>query len=57
MSAPQPPQFLTLEQVITRLCAGEPIIWVTVRDDETGTIADMALNGRPAQYPQRGSAS
>lgn len=54
--APHLPQFLTLEQVIARLCAGEPIIWVTVHDEETGTIADMARDGSP-QRSQRGGVS
>jgi hypothetical protein len=48
--APLVERALTLEQVIRRLCSGEPISWVTVRDGNE--IFDIAIavvrHGRPS---------
>jgi hypothetical protein len=39
---------LTLEQVIARVCSGEPIHWLTVHDSN-GDVYDMAVAAsRPA---------
>jgi hypothetical protein len=39
---------LTFEQVITRLCSGEPVHWLTVHDS-SGDVYDMAVAAsRPA---------
>jgi hypothetical protein len=43
MNTSCPPQYLTLEEVVARVCAGEPIHWVTVRYEESGGIVEMAL--------------
>jgi hypothetical protein len=53
-------RFLPLEQVEAYLRAGKPFHWVIIRDDETDSTVEMALNTvdhRAPQRFQRGGAS
>jgi hypothetical protein len=43
-------QFLTLEQVVARICAGAPISWIIVHDIESDSIVEMAVDCRAMQH-------
>jgi hypothetical protein len=50
VEAPDLSQFLTLEQVVARVCAGVPISWIIVHDSASDSIVEMAVDCRAMQH-------